>query len=624
MRRFDILCGGSSAPYPATEQTIRLSVHGDDVNVRLRIEDISRTMLSNIPDVLLDLLEVAAYVYCADQRLPRGSDKLTDFGRDWRRDMRFTIPLRQPELWQNPAVKDALTETLGFLSDDSYSFSFVRATKPLAEKALYFSGLLEGNYQPDEVAMFSGGIDSFAGAVEDLQTNGKSMALVGHHSATKVFNVQKELVEALKQGGFSHKLFYIPVNITNTGTHAVDHSQRARSFLFACLGLVIARMFGKEGFTFYENGVVSINIPLAGDVMGARATRTTHPRVLRGFETIFSTLLDRPIAIRTPFQWQTKKEVIEKIAGSKFAHLLARTASCTRPMKWTTHQRHCGTCSQCIDRRFAVLAAGMGPCEPAEIYMVDLLTGDRSRDQDVRMALAYVKSVQSLVSTPKNRFLPDYPQITSALRWFPDLTSDQAVLRIYDLLQRHAADVLAVIADGTRQHLDELVRGELPAGSLLAMCFNRTRIEVAHPSGYDQQVKDFMDRLAPQPCEFAVDDEGKRILFKGDFHLDGVNFKLFSALLDNHRSAKRLATEVPFLPAPDLAERLEVSDASLRQQVGRLRKLVTDRLAVDQGLVLGTDDIIENKERAGYRLNPRLREVSRADLQVTPGATSQA
>ena len=25
-------------------------------------------MLTNIPDVLLDLLEIAAYVYCADQR----------------------------------------------------------------------------------------------------------------------------------------------------------------------------------------------------------------------------------------------------------------------------------------------------------------------------------------------------------------------------------------------------------------------------------------------------------------------------------------------------------------------------------------------------------------------------
>ncbi len=624
MRRFDVFCGDTLQPAATNDQAIRLSVQGDDVNINLRIEDISRTMVSNIPDVLLDLLEVAAYVYCADQRLPRGSDKLTDFGRDWRRDMHFTIPLRQPELWESPAVKDALTDTLGFLSDDSYSFSFVRAAKPLAEKELYFAGLLEGTFQPDEVAMFSGGIDSFAGAVEDLEANGKALALVGHHSATKVFSVQKELVDALKEGGLSRQIFYVPVNITNSGANPVDHSQRARSFLFACLGLVIARMFGKEGFTFYENGVVSINIPLAGDVMGARATRTTHPRVLRGFEAIFSTLLDRSITIRAPFQWLTKREVITKIAESKFAHLLARTASCTRPMKWTTQKRHCGTCSQCIDRRFAVLAAGMEFCEPADIYMVDLLTGDRSRDKDVRMALAYVKSVQSLASTPKNRFLAEYPQIASALAWFPDLTADQAKDRIYDLLHRHAADVLSVVADGTRRHLDELVRGELPAASLLAMCFNRTRIDVVPPSGYDQQVKDFMDRLAPPAYEFAVYVEGGRILFRGDFHLDGANFELFAALLDNHRAAKKMAAEVPFIPAPDLAVKLKISEASLRQQVSRLRKLVTDRLAVDLGLVLGTDDFIENKERAGYRLSPKLREVSRADLQDVPIAMSQA
>jgi hypothetical protein len=37
-------------------------------------------------------------------------------------------------------------------------------------------------------------------------------------------------------------------------------------------------MSGKDRFSFYENGVVSINPPLAGDIVGGRATRTTHPK----------------------------------------------------------------------------------------------------------------------------------------------------------------------------------------------------------------------------------------------------------------------------------------------------------------------------------------------------------
>ena len=57
---------------------IALDVRGKDRNVNLRIADISRSMVSNIPDLLLDLLEIAAYVYCADQHASRGSAKLTD------------------------------------------------------------------------------------------------------------------------------------------------------------------------------------------------------------------------------------------------------------------------------------------------------------------------------------------------------------------------------------------------------------------------------------------------------------------------------------------------------------------------------------------------------------------
>lgn len=88
---------------------------------------------------------------------------------------------------------------------------------------------------------------------------------------------------------------------------ANEFTQRTRSFLFAaCLGIVVATMAGKDRFTFYENGVVSVNPPLAGDVIGGRATRTTHPQVLRGLGIAPLLLLDRTIEIQTPLQWMTK------------------------------------------------------------------------------------------------------------------------------------------------------------------------------------------------------------------------------------------------------------------------------------------------------------------------------
>jgi hypothetical protein len=71
---------------------IAMSVSDPGKNVNLRIDYISRPMLGNIPDLLIDLLEVAAYVYCADQRCSRGSEMVPrarlvdDAGRtsEWR------------------------------------------------------------------------------------------------------------------------------------------------------------------------------------------------------------------------------------------------------------------------------------------------------------------------------------------------------------------------------------------------------------------------------------------------------------------------------------------------------------------------------------------------------------
>jgi Queuosine biosynthesis protein QueC len=591
-----------------------MDVHGAAKNVNLRIDYITRPMLSNVPDLLIDLLEVAAYVYCADQRLGRGSDKLTNFGENWRRCLHFSIPVRRPQAWQDPDIRELLAETLGFLSDDSYAFEFRKADAPVQPKEFYFPNLIDASMEHDEVALFSGGVDSFAGAVEDIVTKGASVTLVGHYSSTKVRNVQENLIDRLKQHGFDRRVSYIPVWVTNTGVAAREFSQRTRSFLFACLGLVIARMSGKDRFSFYENGVVSINPPLAGDVIGGRATRTTHPKVLRGLEVLFSTLLDRSIQIRTPLQWLTKKEVTLKIREAGLADMLAMTNSCTRPRKWTKEQKHCGVCSQCIDRRVAVLAAGMQQFEPAQNYMSDLLLADRSADDEMRMALNYVWFFQKVGATSKERFLVDFPEIVSALGSFPGLTAAQAGDRLYDLFRRQAQAVEAVIADGVRHHAHSLYRNELPAGSLLSVCFSRGHVEAVPPSDYDAQTKAFLDRLSTPVLEFAIDAGANHVLFRGGPTLEGANFKLVDALLGNFRKAKAEDSEVPFLPATRLADDLRLDEQSMRQQLRRLRKAL-EPLAVTLGIPMDQDTFIETKERAGYRLNPSAREIAVADIK---------
>ena len=245
MEQHNIFFGGLKPPTkPKLERVLELDVQGDSKNIEFKIESISKAMMANIPDELLDLLEIAAYVYCADQRCSRGTDILKDYGSQWRRVMSFQIPVRKPDVWNGEELKKVLQDTLAFLSDETYQFDFVAATSPLAEKQGYFD-FSDSLIDADEIALFSGGLDSFAGAVEGIVGNNRKMTLVGHHSADKVKAVQKNLVNALAEKGHDKKVNYISIAVRNKGSRAIEYTQRTRSFLFASLATCIMHMMGK-------------------------------------------------------------------------------------------------------------------------------------------------------------------------------------------------------------------------------------------------------------------------------------------------------------------------------------------------------------------------------------------
>lgn len=611
MRKFQIDCGGQTT---GDKDAIVLDVQGEARNVNLRVDYITRGMLGNVPDLLADLLEIAAYVFCADQRASRGSDKLKDYGNHWRRDLHLNIPVRCPDVWSDTQIQKELCDTLGFLSDDAYTFEFTLSENPAEIQEQYFPNLIDAAPSVDEVSLFSGGIDSFAGAVNDIVQNNKSLLLVGHSGATKIRSVQDTLIKKLKERGYQRQVSFVPVCVSNIGARTVEHTQRTRSFLFACLGLVIARMAGKDRFTFYENGVVSMNPPVSGDIVGGRATRTTHPRVLRGLERLFSQILEREISIDTPLQWMTKPEVVLLINKAGMPDLLPMTCSCTRTHMRTTAQPHCGECSQCIDRRFAVLAAGMEEYEPASTYRLDLLTADRTGNENLRMALNYVAFFNKLRGVSQHRFLLEYSEFVSALGEFPGLTTQEAGTRLFDMFQRQATSIDSVMVKALRDNAEALVKGEILPGSLLALSRSVENVTIQPPSDYDAQAKEFMDRLGTPILEFAVDIENKHILFRNGLMLDGADYTLVEKLLTSFRAVKNEEKEAEYNSAPNLAKVLGKTEQSIRQQRSRIGKKLAS-LAADLGIPLNEDSFIENLHSEGYRLNPNLREVALADIK---------
>jgi hypothetical protein len=93
-----VLCGGASCRgLGRAARTLVLDIYAPGRNVNLRLEEVRRTLWTTIPPVLRDLIDLASYVYAADQAVTRADGGRVDgdeIGAGWRRTLRFRIPVR--------------------------------------------------------------------------------------------------------------------------------------------------------------------------------------------------------------------------------------------------------------------------------------------------------------------------------------------------------------------------------------------------------------------------------------------------------------------------------------------------------------------------------------------------
>jgi Queuosine biosynthesis protein QueC len=610
-----VFCGGLSAGHNRPE-ALHIDVNAparSSKRVNLHIADISGPLADNIPDVLTDMLEIAAYVYCADQFTKRGSTQMTDMGT-------------------KPDVIDALKETLDFLSEDEFEFDFVQARNSVPlQSYLGFADPAAQVISPDELILFSGGLDSLSGAVDALVGAGKRVALVSHQGSKMIASKQNGLVAALRERSRPGSLFYIPVTINKGQEEAAEFTQRTRSLMFATLGLVVARMFGRNDLSFYENGVVSINLPIAEHVIGARASRTTHPRVFTDCSRLFSLLLEESFTIHNPHLWKTKSEVVRILAERQSADLIAGTFSCTRVREATKRKQHCGVCSQCVDRRFSILAARLAEHEPADNYAVDLFTGRHDPGSALTTIESYVVRAQKLATMSEQTFVATYGQLFRAIPYLPGPPEDN-VRKIWDLHRRHGKEVISVIDAEMKRTASLSQTLELPPSSLLAMIISPIAKQPdyadpveAEPTAAEQAAADQHD-YTPEQIQFALENRTRKVMFKHGLEFSGGFYELVAALAEEFEAdlgAGTFRDQYRFVKASTLAKRLRIDEQSLRQRVSRARKKLEQAFLSRFDRQLDADDIIHNEEWKGYRLNPYLLLVKPAQLREESPGVSQ-
>ena len=458
---------------PTQIEQLVLDTWGEDENVHIKVSDITKKMVADLPDVLIDLLEVAAYVYAADQAVPKGGKRSFDYGESWDRALHFRIAVRCPEVWSKQEVVETLASLLWFMSNDKCTFEFMKTQRaPPLPHYIEFSKEASVAGGIEEVLLFSGGLDSLAGAVKEAITDGRRIALVSHRPAAVPDSRQKALVAMLAEKvGEGPRPFHIPVWVNKDEPLSRDFNQRTRSFLYASLAVTTATMFGLPRFRFYENGPYSLNLPILPQESRARASRTTHPRVLKGFEKLFSQLLGKPFSVENPFRWSTRADILRDLKAAGRADLIRHTVSCGHTRQGTGTQPHCGVCSQCIDRRFAVLAANCAQHDIEDRYKVRIFTDPLVKPEDQATAVGYVtRATQVEEMKGQGALLSQFGESYRYLNYMDGRFDDNAQ-KMFDLCQRHACEIGRVVDAAHRAHATDIRKGLLPESSLLMILF---------------------------------------------------------------------------------------------------------------------------------------------------------
>lgn len=493
------LCNGASPlgtpPCNAKVECLDYEKQKAGRNVNLLLPDFVQSVY-HLPDRVLDLLEIAAYIFAADRSVSRGSREAVEY-HSWARDMHFTIKVRDHDFWEHKAVQEKLISALLFMTGDgSYHFDFIpgHSTPPTSLfDSEAFSIQRDG---PICVALFSGGLDSLAGVLQRLKTMDESLCLVSHQSglpSTK--RTQKKLIDALKRE-YGSRISHYRFGCGLTGVRSSDENQRTRAFLFTSIAYALAHCLGVSEVHAYENGITSLNLLRRQDLINSRASRTTHPKTLSLMSDFLSQVHSDPFSVVNPFSLHTKADVFGIADQCGGRDLITSTVSCSTTYNRSQNTTHCGECFQCVDRRLAAYAADMDEVDDAGIYASDIFTAPVSREEARMTVIDYIRQADDFSKKTDDAFYVDYAAELAEIVGYLDIKDESdAVSRLWELCKRHGSQVMTQALVRIREKHDDLGKPVVER-SLLDMIGEREHLKT-DPERLAQRIAKHLQRGIP-------------------------------------------------------------------------------------------------------------------------------
>lgn len=220
-----------------------------------RYDRISTSFSRTLAPELRDLIEIATAAYLADRFAPRRHPERSEQSTPVNRQIRLSLPVRLPCSWKGRPA-EILRDLMFVLAADVWEFEF---TASAAESTLPQQSYLL-DVSPERraaVMLFSGGLDSYAGAVWQLRDPEQFHVLVSGYTHNRMAAEQvaqaKILFEDRRHLGHHVAVPYgMPAKVTGI---RLESSQRARGLIHLSIGALTALSLGRRDFSIYENGV---------------------------------------------------------------------------------------------------------------------------------------------------------------------------------------------------------------------------------------------------------------------------------------------------------------------------------------------------------------------------------
>lgn len=294
----------------------------------------------------VDLVNIAARLYAIDRSVARG--------RSWKRSLAANLEVEDFNNWTNLGTE--LSSVLALLTDDTWEIGFSKGRKQLPEERQPWLFKV-GAHEITSVALFSGGLDSFAGAANWLERHPDDvLGLVSVTSSTVIGKVQKDLVRLLSDAN-PGRVFHLIVPLNLAHARDVERSQRTRGFVYTAIATATAHCAGVARVLIFENGYGSINPRLVDHQCGAQSTKSTHPFAMKLLGDFYQRA-GLGVRIELPYEGHTKSELLATIPES-LRSAIRLTVSCDGFPLRRKDVKQCGYCGSCVLRQQSLRSAGL-------------------------------------------------------------------------------------------------------------------------------------------------------------------------------------------------------------------------------------------------------------------------